>query len=208
VSGYKFDPESARQVERGLTAAINELEETGYFSITAQQGHGFQSLSMSGMEMGSGELADVFGQFCGRWALAIHSKMQDANDIARKLGLSAGLYHEQEEYVVDSLKEVAVTAGSYNPQQGLAEGDKAADKSWGEVGDTVRPRVPDVDTSQPDWGAMGDQWEQVGEDFTTSPWQDVTGPAGQDRSDWQWDGPPPENEQPSGRRDQTGDGGK
>ncbi|MGP2438632.1 hypothetical protein [Streptomyces sp. JW3] len=190
MSGYSFDPESARQVERGLSAAISELEETGYFSITAQLGHGFQSLSLSGMEMGSGELADTFGQFCDRWALAIHSKMQDANDIAWKLGLSAGLYHEQEEYVVGSLKEIATTAGSYNPQQGMAEGDKAADKSWGEVWDTVRPRIPEMDTSQPDWGEMGDQWQQSGEDFSTSPWQDVAGSAARDRSDWQWDGPP------------------
>ncbi|MER6016030.1 hypothetical protein [Streptomyces bluensis] len=208
MSGYKFNPESAKQVERGLTAAINELEETGYFSVMAQQGHGFQFLLMSGMEMGSGELADVFGQFCGRWALAIHSKMRDANDIARKLGLSAGLYHEQEEYVIGSLKEVAVTAGSYDPQQGIAEGEKAADKSWGEVWDSVGPRVPEVDTSQPDWGAMGDQWKQVGEDFSTSPWQDVTGQGGQDRSDWQWDGPPPENEQQGGQGNQQGSGGK
>lgn len=196
MSGYRFDAESARQVERGLTDAINELEETGYFSITAQQGHGFQSLRMSGMEMGSGELADAFGQFCDRWAPAIHSKMQDANDIARKLDLSAGLYHEQEEYVVGSLKEAMVTAGSNNPQQGIAEGDKAADRSWGEVWDSVRPRVPEVDTSQPDRGAMGEQWQQVGEDFSTSPWQDVAG--GQDRSDWQWDGQPPEEGQQDG----------
>ncbi|MBA2945870.1 hypothetical protein [Streptomyces himalayensis] len=207
MSGYKFDPESAKRVEQGLTAAIRELEETGYFSITAQQGHGFQFMIMSGMEMGSGELADVFGQFCGRWALAIHSKMQDANDIARKLGLSAGLYHEQEEYVLGSLKEAAVTAGSYNPQQGLADGEKAADMSWGEIGDRVKPTF-EADPSQPDWGAMGDQWKQVGEDFTTSPWQDVAGPTGQDRSDWQWDGPPPENDQQGGQGNQKDNGGK
>ncbi|MGC9539388.1 RHS repeat domain-containing protein [Streptomyces sp. UG1] len=74
---------------RGLIAAINELEETGYFSITAQQGHGFQFLVMSGMEMGSGELADVFGQFCGRWALAIRhlTSLTDHLDGTRRLRL-------------------------------------------------------------------------------------------------------------------------
>ncbi|MDI3390769.1 hypothetical protein QIS99_31950 [Streptomyces sp. B-S-A8] len=201
--GYKFDRESAKLVEQGLRAAQNELEETGYFSITAQQGHGFQFMLMSGMEMGSGELADVFGQFCGRWGLGIHGKMQDLNDIAYKLGLSAGLYHEQEQYVVDTLKEVAVTAGSYNPSEGIANGEKAGDMSWSEVGDQVKPK-PEYDMSMPDWGEMGDQWEQVGDDFSTSPWQDVAGPDRWDDSDWQWDGPPEEQGGEQGK----GDGGK
>jgi hypothetical protein len=201
--GYKFDPAAAKQVEQGLKAATAELEETGYFSITAQQGHGFQFLMMSGMEMGSGELADVFGQFCGRWGLAIHGKMQDLNDIAQRLGLSAGLYHEQEQYVNDTLKEVAVTAGSYNPQQGVAEGEKAGEKSWGEVWDGVKPRA-EGDLSAPDWGEMGDQWGQVGEDFQTSPWQDVAGPDRWDDSEWQWDGPPQEQAPPE--RGQDGQG--
>lgn len=203
--GYKFDPEAAKQVEQGLKAAQAELEETGYFSITAQQGHGFQFLLMSGMEMSSGQLADVFGQFCGRWAMAIHSNMQELNDIASRLGLSAGLYHEQEQYVNDSLKEVVVTAGSYNPQQGVAEGDKAGEKSWGEVWGDVKPRVPEVDTSMPDWGGMGDQWGQVGDDFQSSPWQDVAGPDRWDDSEYQWDGPP-EQEQ-GGQGNDRGNGG-
>ncbi|SCK35757.1 hypothetical protein [Streptomyces sp. WMMB 322] len=203
--GYKFDPAAAKQVEQGLKAATAELEETGFFSITAQQGQGFQFLMMSGMEMGNGELADVFGQFCGLWGMAIHEKMQHLNDIAEKLDLSAGLYHEQEQYVNDTLKEVVVTAGSYNPQQGVAEGDKAGEKSWGEVWDGVKPRVPEVDTSVPDLGEMGDQWEQVGDDFETSPWQDVAGPDRWDESDWQWHGPP-EQEQ-GGQGDGRGNGG-
>lgn len=201
--GYAFDPEAAKQVEKGLKAATAELEETGYFSITAQQGHGFQFMLMSGMEMGAGELADVFGQFCGRWGLAIHGKMQGLNDIAERLNLSAGLYHEQEQYVNDTFKEVAVTAGSYNPSEGMANGEKAADMSWGEIGEQVKPKV-EVDTSAPDWGAMGDQWGQVGEDFSTSPWQDVAGPDRWDDSDWQWDGPPEEQ----GGEGSKADGGK
>lgn len=191
MSGYKFDPEAAKQVENGLKAAQAELEETGYFSITAQQGHGFQFMMMSGMEMGSGELADVFGQFCGRWGLAVHGKMQGLNDIARRLNLSAGLYHEQEQYVNDTFKEVAVTAGSYNPAEGMANGEKAADMSWSEVGEQAKPEF-EFDTSAPDLGAMGDQWGQVGEDFGSSPWQDVAGPKRWDDSEWQWDGPPEE----------------
>ena len=159
--GYTFDPAAAKQVEQGLKAATAELEETGYFTINAQQGHGFQFLTMSGMEMSSAELADVFGQFCGRWGAAIHGRTQELNGIAERLGLSAGLYHEQEQYVNDSLKEVVVTAGSYNPQQGVAEGEKAGEKSWSEVGDEVKGS-PEVDLSQPDWGEMGDQWGQVG----------------------------------------------
>lgn len=205
--GYRFDPEAAKQVEQGLKAATAELEETGYFSITAQQGHGFQFLLMSGMEMGSGELADVFGQFCGRWGLAIHGKMQDLNDIASKLDLSAGLYHEQEQYVNDTLKEVVVSAASHNPAEGMAQADQAGDKSWGEVWDGVQPKL-EYDTSAPNWGQMGDQWGQVGEDFSTSPWQDVAGPDRWDDSDWQWDGPPPQDGGGQDNEQGKGDGGK
>lgn len=208
--GYKFDPAAAKQVEQGLKAATAELEETGFFSITAQQGQGFQFLMMSGMEMGNGELAEVFGQFCGLWGMAIHAKMQDLNDIADKLDLSAGLYHEQEQYVNDTLKEVVVTAGSYNPQQGLAEGEKAGEKSWGEVWGDVKPRMPEVDTTPPDLNdlnRMGDQWEQVGNDFESSPWQDLAGR--QDESDWQWDGPPEQQggQQQGGQGNDRGNGG-
>ncbi|NLU66679.1 hypothetical protein [Streptomyces sp. HNM0574] len=193
-SGYSFDPEAAKQVEKGLRDAQAELEATGYFSVTAQQGHGFQFMLMSGMDMGSGELADVFGQFCGRWGMAIHGKMQQLNDIAYKLDLSAGLYHEQEQYVNDSLKEVVTSAFSHNPAEGMANAETAGERSWGEVWDESLKPKPEIDTSQPDWGAMGDQWKQTGEDFSTSPWQDVAGPDRWDDSDWQWDGAPEEQQ--------------
>lgn len=208
--GYKFDPEAAKQVEQGLRAATAELEETGYFSTRAQQGHGFQALEMSGMELGSSDLAGVFEQFCGRWGVAVHGNMQGLNDIAARLGLSAGLYYEQEQYVNDTLKEVVVTAGSFDPAQGLAEGGDAADKSWDEVWDAARSGAAEPDSAEPDWDGMGDQWGQVGEDFSTSPWQDVAGPGRWDDSDWQWDGPPPQPEQASQQGDGQGqsDGGK
>ncbi|SCK33980.1 hypothetical protein H181DRAFT_02800 [Streptomyces sp. WMMB 714] len=204
--GYKFDPQAAKLVQQGLKAATAELEDTGFFSINAQQGQGFQFLQMSGMEMGNGELASVFGQFCGRWGMAINGKMQDLNDIAERLGLSAGLYHEQEQYVNDTLKEAVVTSSSYNPQQGLAEGENAGEKSWGEVWGDVKPRAPEFDASMPDMDEMGDQWGQVGDDFGDSPWQDVAGPDRWDDSDWQWDGPPPEQGQ-GGQGNDRGDGG-
>jgi hypothetical protein len=205
--GYRFDPEAAKQVEQGLKAATAELEETGYFSIMAQQGHGFEFLLMSGMEMGSGELADVFGQFCGRWGLAIHGRMQGLNDIAYKLGLSAGLYHEQEQYVNDTLKEVVVSAGSHNPAEGVAQADQTGGKSWGQVWQGVKPKLDGYDMSAPDWGGMGDQWSQVGEDVASSPWQDVAGPDRWDDSDWQWDGPPSEDGGGQGSERGRGGGG-
>ncbi|MDI3405403.1 hypothetical protein [Streptomyces cavernicola] len=182
MSGYKFDHEAAKQVEKGLTDAIGELEEVGYFSITAQQGHGFVFLMMSGLDMGDRELADVFGAFCGRWGLNVKMKIQDANELAAGLNLNAGLYHEQEQYVVGSLKEIAVTAGSPDPAQGLATGQDAADKSWSQIAQDAAKTKP-VDFSLPDFDEMGDQWSQVGEDFESAPY--IGG-------EWQWDGPPEE----------------
>jgi hypothetical protein len=165
--GYSFDPEAAKRVEKGLKDAIAELEEVGYFSITSQQGYGFSLLSMSGMAVGNSELASVFEEFCDRWDFAVKEKIHDANQLAQGLGLNAGLYHEQEEYVVGSLKELAATGASNNPADGMSASEGAADKSWGQIGQEASQKaVQDkpADYSLPDFDELGKQWEQVGDD--------------------------------------------
>ena len=199
--GYKFDPEAAKRLEKGLKDAIAELEEVGYFSISSQQGQGFSKLSMSGVTVGDAGLASVFSEFCDRWGWAVKEKIQDANSMAAGLGLNAGLYHEQEQYVVGSLKELAAGA-AHDPSAGMSASEGAAEKSWSQIGrENAQGSTPDF--SLPDFDEMGDQWGKVGEDASTSPF--VAGP----QSEWQWDGDPAAQEGQGGQSDgeQQGSGG-
>lgn len=172
TGGYEFDPEAAKRVEKGLKDAIAEMEEVGYFEVTSQQGYGFSSLSMTGLAVGDASLASSFAEFCDRWGYAVKEKIHDANEMARGLGLSAGLYHEQEEYVVGSLKELAASASAHNPADAAAAADGAAGKSWEEIQRESAQRTAQnkpADFSLPDFDEMGDQWQQVADDASTSP---------------------------------------
>ncbi|OEV09291.1 hypothetical protein [Streptomyces nanshensis] len=164
--GYTFDPKDVKKVERGLKDAIAELEEIGLFSITSQQGNGFSRLAMSGLATGDAQLASALEEFCDRWGFAVKEKIHDANQMAVGLRLNAGLYHEQEQYVIDSLKELAA-AGSNDPLAGMRASDGAAGKSWEQI-QKDNTKGAGTDYSLPDFEEMGDQWKQVGQDASTS----------------------------------------
>lgn len=197
--GYEFDPQAAKGIEKGLKDATAELEEVGLFSITSQQGHGFSRLALSGVTLGDAALASKFEEFCDRWGAAVSEKIHDANQLAAGLGLNAGLYHEQEEYVVGSLKELAAGA-AYDPAAGMSGSEGAADRSWTQIGQDAA-KTPPVDYSLPDFDEMGDQWGKVGEDAETSPLLQGSG------GEWQWDGDPAAQEGQSGGEQRGGSGG-
>lgn len=200
--GYAFDPEAVKKVERGLKAAVEELEATGWFSVSSQQGYGFEQMAMSGMDLSSASMAEAFEGFCEAWGAVVVQQMRVANTLAQGLNLSAGMYHEQEQYVNDSLKSAVVSATSFDPAAGTAAAGKPEDLSWGEVWDKSTDFDADY-TTPPDTGQMQDQWKQVGEDFETSPWQDAAG--GQENSQYQWDGAP-EQEQADGQQGKSSGG--
>jgi hypothetical protein len=195
--GYEFDPQAVKRVEKGLKDAIAELEQVGTFTITSQQGHGFSNLALSGLAMGDAELARNFEEFCDRWGWAVKTKIQDANELAKGLGLNAGLYHEQEEYVVGSFKEL-VAGASADPAAGMSASEGAAEKSFEQVRREAA-HMPPADFSLPDFDEMGDQWGKVGDDLSTSPLIDPVD------GEWQWDGDPAAQEgQDGGQQDSSG----
>ncbi|MHB9759280.1 hypothetical protein ACYBSK_33285 [Streptomyces sp. BYX5S] len=196
--GYQVDPEALDRVTKGINAAMSELKELG-FDIEANLGRGFDELELTGLESGHGGLTQVFAEFCDQWSWGVRSLMQNANDLARGLGLSAGAYHEQEQYISTTLK------GTYDGLVGnpyLSE-DEAARQSWS---DTLKSPV--TEPLNPDFSAESAlraqqteaAWDQAAQNAQSSP---LLGPAaavaGQDTDvEWQWDGPPaPEN--PEGR---------
>ncbi|MEU6892287.1 hypothetical protein ABZ934_10905 [Streptomyces sp. NPDC046557] len=116
------------QIAEGITKALAELKELGMVG-TASMGRGFSDLSLSGMETGHDGLTSSFGSFCERWEWGVRSLVQQGNDFAAKVGLSAGLVHEQEQYIQGSFKVLANSAMG-NP---YASEDDITKKGWGDV---------------------------------------------------------------------------
>ncbi|MGK3937370.1 hypothetical protein ABK046_02940 [Streptomyces caeruleatus] len=186
--GYQVDPEAMARITRGINQAMDELKNFG-FDIEANLGRGFDDLSLTGLEAGDDALQQVFADFCDRWGWGVRSLMQDANEFAGRLGLSAGLYHEQEQYVSDTLKTVW-TAGTGNP---YLSPDEVKERSWSQtLKDNPLSQAAHADYSAESFTAGQDEvraaWSQAAEDVSTST---VTPDAFLDpRTDWQWSGPP------------------
>ena len=98
---------------RGVNEAIDELKSLG-IDESGELGRGFSNVELTGMELGSAALRSAFDGFCERWSWGVRTLVQDGNEIAMRLGLSAGLYHDQEQYVENTLKDV-VSASMGNP---------------------------------------------------------------------------------------------
>ncbi len=126
--GYQAEPEAFEQLTKGLKAATAELKELG-FDVEAQLGRGFDKLSLDSMECGDDGVAAALDSFCERWGWGVRTLMQDANEFSKKLGLTAGIYYEQEQYVSDVLKQTANAA--------IGDPSKTAEQlhktSWGDI---------------------------------------------------------------------------
>lgn len=131
-----LDKESLKQITEGLRSAIGELKSVGT-ATGAVQGSGFAELSLTKMEAGHAGLAGDFEGFCESWEWGVRALVQDANTLAAKVGLSAGMFWEEERYR-DGTFKVAVNSLVGNPH--LAE-DEVEEKSWDEVlaADTYTP---------------------------------------------------------------------
>ncbi len=125
MADYQVDPGALKQTGKGINDTIKELEAVG-FAEGAGAGRGFSLLEMTGMQIGDPGCKSAFDDFCERWAQMVRVLVQEGNEIAEKLDLSAGIYHEQEQYLSDSLKYV-VNAGMGNPN--LTE-DQVSAQSW------------------------------------------------------------------------------
>ncbi|MFJ9339487.1 hypothetical protein ACIRP0_09360 [Streptomyces sp. NPDC101733] len=132
------------QISQGITQTLGELRELGAIG-SAGVGRGFAGLSMSGMETGHEGLAASFETFCERWEWGVRSLVQQGNSFAAKVGLSAGLMHEEEQYIQGSFK-VLTNSAMGNP---YASEKDIVDKSWGDVlSDNTYTQIRDADYSQ------------------------------------------------------------
>ncbi|MFE1384337.1 hypothetical protein ACFW6S_35870 [Streptomyces sp. NPDC058740] len=120
--------EALNQIATGLTGVLGELEELGMVG-EAGMGRGFSDLRLTGMETGHDALTATLRTYCERWEWGVRSLVQKGSVYAELVGLSAGVFHEQEQYIGDAFK-VLTNAGMGNP---YASEDEITRKDWGEV---------------------------------------------------------------------------
>ncbi|WP_327689117.1 hypothetical protein [Streptomyces tubercidicus] len=173
AEGYELDPNALKQVTKGIHDAIAELKELG-FDTNAQLGQGFDKLALSGMESGHAGMSSVLDSFCERWGWGVRLLIHEANEFARRLDLSAGLYHEQEQYVSTTLKVGANALLMGDPT--MTE-ERLKHRTWKQVrDDNAITQFDDADwdpnsaRSRKAFQEVDQAAQQTGEDFSTSKW--------------------------------------
>ncbi|MFI8517556.1 hypothetical protein ACIGEZ_06980 [Streptomyces sp. NPDC085481] len=122
-------PAALAEIAKGIDLAHSELKDLG-MTGQASTGRGFSDLALSGLELGHGGLASEFETFCNRWEWGVRSLTLRGNGFAQGVGLSAGSFAEQEQYIKDTFK-IGVNSLNGNPH--LSE-DEVKQMRW----DTVR----------------------------------------------------------------------
>ncbi|GDY33840.1 hypothetical protein [Gandjariella thermophila] len=128
ADGYGVNPEALAATAKGIDDAIAELKTLGV-NGSAAMGRGFSGLALRGMQVGHGGLRQAFEQFCERWSWGVRTLVQDGNQIAEDLHLSAGAYHQAEQYASGVLKDV-VSDAMGNPHLTDEQVEK---QSWKQV---------------------------------------------------------------------------
>ncbi|WP_405705068.1 hypothetical protein [Streptomyces sp. NBC_00069] len=156
------------QIARGITETLGELKELGMVG-SASMGRGFSDIALSGMETGHDGLTSTFKTFCERWEWGVRSLVQQGNSFAAKVGLSAGVLHEQDQYIQGSFK-VLTNSAMGNP---YASEKDVIDKDWGEVlSDNAYTQIRDADYSQESFDRAAqnskEAWKGAVRDVNTS----------------------------------------
>ncbi|MFF2567516.1 hypothetical protein [Streptomyces sp. NPDC058084] len=123
-------PAALAEIAKGIDLAHSELKDLGMVG-QASVGRGFSDLALSGLELGHGGLTSEFETFCGRWEWGVRALAMRGNGFAQGVGLSAGSFAEQEQYIKDTFK-IGVNSLNGNPH--LSE-DEVKQMSWETVRD-------------------------------------------------------------------------
>ncbi|MCX4747436.1 hypothetical protein OG455_18235 [Kitasatospora sp. NBC_01287] len=126
ADSYAVDPEALKATAKGINDAIAELRTLG-IDESAEGGRGFSEIGLTGLQVGNPGLQSALADFCERWSWGVRTLVHDGNEIAQRLGLSAGMYYDQEQYASGMLKDVVSAAiGDPDLTQEQVEG-----QSWG-----------------------------------------------------------------------------
>lgn len=127
-SGEDIKAAGLDEIAQGITLVLGELKDLGIDSL-AGAGRGFSELGLSGLELGHEELLSQFTSFCERWEWGVRALVNEGNNFAVGVGLSAGTLYESDQYVEGAMK-IAVNAGIGNP---YASEDEVTQQGWGDL---------------------------------------------------------------------------
>lgn len=166
ADGFAVDRAALAETARGLNEVIAQLKGLG-LSETGDVGRGFSGLALSGAQVGEPNLASAFSDFCDRWSWGVRTLVQDGNQFAHRLGLSAGLYNDVETQMVGTIKDLVV-ASVGDPHM---TSQQAAAGSWSQDAALLTgSKTPEGDmTPQQGLDTAGKQWEGVGQSAMQTP---------------------------------------
>jgi hypothetical protein len=152
-------------IAQGITNTLSELEQLG-LTGWAGAGRGFSELKLSGLELGHDDLTSAFASFCERWEWGVRALVEEGNGFAQAVGLSAGTFHETEQYIEGSFKVLANSLIG-NP---YATEDEVTKTSWGGLVDGNAFAHPDYSAQSFRHAAdVGEQsLEQAKQDFLSA----------------------------------------
>lgn len=165
MGGFGVDPDALSETAKGISDAINELKSLG-IDESAEVGRGFSNLALTGEQAGHPDVQGALDQFCERWSWGVRTLVQDGNEIAQRLDLSAGMYHDMEDYALGTLKDLAVDVGG-NPH---ADDKQVEKESWGQI--ATESTTPDYSAASWDKAGheMAGQWKAEGRDLAEGPY--------------------------------------
>lgn len=166
AGGYNVTETALAQTAAGLNGVIHELQSMGQ-EAAADVGRGFSNMKLTGMQTGHDGLTSAFNGFCDRWEWGVRTIVQDADQIAQRLGLAAGTYYEMDQYAMKTLK-VVVASDLGNPN--LTE-EQEENMSWSQIGsdnpinDFLHPDYS-LKSGQQALSEMGQTWKDTAHDMS------------------------------------------
>jgi hypothetical protein len=166
ADGFSVDRAALNETAQGINSTIGALKGVG-IDETAEVGRCFSGLTLSGLQAGDAGLAAAFGNFCDRWSWGVRTLVQDGNQFAVRLGISAGVYADAENYLVGAAKNVSVALAG-DPHM---TDQQAAPASWSQDAAQVTGAQPPGGSTT--WSQAGSeaaqQWKAVGRTAADGP---------------------------------------
>lgn len=159
---YLVDPDGLEKIAAGINDTVAELDKLGMAGAGAA-GVGFEGVGLNATQLGHGGLAQAMGGFCERWGWQVNQLVDDAHQITRHLGLTAGAYQQLEEYNTGLFKELAADVAC-DPHDTRPAGEQ----TWTELEERSADRLIRPTTSEDTQRAAehaGQAWGQVGDDI-------------------------------------------
>ena len=139
ADGFSVDRTALQETAHGIDNAIGALKGLG-FDEEADAGRGFAGLELSGLQAGHAGIQQAFGGFCDRWSWGVRSLVQDGNQFASRLGITAGVYADTEEYLTGDAKDVLDSLAG-DPHLSDAQ---AAAAAWSQPGTGSTPGIAGI----------------------------------------------------------------